>query len=201
MEQPGVVEALSWAVAADLAGRAGPNYRLIEMHPAGGTYDVLRLSGPERGPHVELNRVGSIHYGATAGSLDAGAEIWGRLASGVQSVAALAETIAAELELPGVGCRGVEIYRIIASVLRQSALFRLGWRCLWGYEDSSGMSGCRVRDELFAPYRGDLIVEFDGDRVTGPQSEVENCWFLVDRDGLPLDGTGGAELWEIRLQQ
>jgi len=179
----GATEAASWGLAADLMARVGVAGKLYELHPGDGQYDVLAIAPTGELANVHLNRAGSIQVGEQPNErVVAGFEKWHELGSGESSLGSLADEIAALAGMDADPPSGDEatIYGVIAEVMRLPALHRLGWRCHWGYWDSSGTGGSQPRSELFADYRdhGELSVTWDGDDVSGDQ--VRNYWFIVD---------------------
>lgn len=61
---PGLLEAYSWALAADIARRHPSTVRIFHGRPGGGQSDVLWLRAPDGNTHggdVRLNRDGRIH--------------------------------------------------------------------------------------------------------------------------------------------
>ena len=184
-----ITEAASWILAADLMARIGTGGRLYELHPGDGQYDVLAIAPKGEQPNVHLNRAGSIHVGEHPNTTAlTNFEQWQELGSGESSLGSIADEIAVrtgkDADLPS----GDEatVYGVIAEVMRLSALHRLGWRCRWGYSDSSGQEGSRPRSELFAAYRDQLdsFVSWGGDEVSGDQ--VRNYWFIVDAADAPV---------------
>jgi len=185
----GATEAASWGLAADLMARVGIAGKLCELHPGDGQYDVLAIAPTGELANVHLNRAGSIQVGEQPNErVVAGFEKWHELGSGESSLGSLADEIAALAGMDADPPSGDEatIYGVIAEVMRLSALHRLGWRCHWGYWDSSGTGGSQPRSELFAHYRDqvELSVTWDGDDVSGDQ--VRNYWFIVDDAGAPV---------------
>lgn len=191
-----VVDSMSWQLAAALAVRCGPGYRLREEHPGGGQYDVLALRAQREQPVVLLNRAGSVqvHSADHSELMRTSAKVWDELAMGTQSVEELAGQVAAVLHAEGVAPGPVvraEVLRLVAEVMRMAALFRLGWRCHWAVEDTSGPTdGDAIRTHLAAPY-GNLLDPQLQDAARklrddhAPES-VEGPWFVVGGDDKPI---------------
>ncbi len=59
------IEAASWTLAAEMT-RRHPELTITRYHPGGGQYDCLAIRS-ERGVHIDLNRVGSIHVHSSQG--------------------------------------------------------------------------------------------------------------------------------------
>lgn len=59
------IEAASWTLAAEMT-RRHPELTITRYHPGGGQYDCLAIRA-ERGVHIDLNRVGSIHVHSSQG--------------------------------------------------------------------------------------------------------------------------------------
>jgi hypothetical protein len=185
----GATEAASWILAADLMARVGVAGKLYELHPGDGQYDVLAIAPTGELANVYLNRAGSIQVGEQPNErVVAGYEKWHELCSGESSLGSLADEIAALVGIDADPPSGDEatIYGVIAEVMRLSALHRLGWRCCWGYWDSSGTGGSQPRSELFAPYRDQLEEFVSWHRVEVSGNQVRNYWFIVDAADAPV---------------
>ncbi len=180
-------------MGAQLVARLGDRFRLIEAHPGGGQYDVLLLleesAAAGSGDQVLLNRLGSmfVRRGGGAHEVIADADTWSRVIRGEVGVHETVDQLVAALcrpEVPAQGTARSRIYAVIAATLSRAALFGLGWRCLWGVEDTSGPGQPSDRAYLFEPYIEGLADVWFGEG--GVQGSPQKYWFLIDEQQHPL---------------
>lgn len=209
-----LVEVASWHMAAELV-RRDPVLRLIQTHPAGGTYDCLTLlggTGPEpRNGKLFLNRPGSATVftrfdGRLAPEAEWQLDVWPLMASTSDP----RSTVDRVCDLSGipkppalpVSTRAVVSFRFIARVLQHSLFSRAQWRCVNAYHDSSGTDGSSLNEQLFEnfPTARRAAEERRPDDVLGVAAY--RFWFLtkdqtpllcISSDGL-LWNTGGQRL-------
>lgn len=180
--------AASWLLAAYLLRHLPRGYALSEEHPMDGHYDLLVLRGAPNDPSVLINRAGSIHVRQPDRTrvVVADESVWHRLTIGSVTVSSIGSTAIELMSAPAeVGSvLRASAFDVIAATLRTSALFGLGWHCLWGYRDSSGYDGSGVRHHLFKPYEDQLKVMADNSHDL--DLAARGYWFLVDGAGAPV---------------
>lgn len=141
-----VLEAASWTLAAEMT-RRHPHLTVLRYHPGGGLYDCLAIRS-ERGAHVDLNRVGSIHIHAIEGGGMPNWEPvgWSAYLADPQAFLALLEE---RVRLPHVEASPpttprVLSYRVLAAFARLHVLgtpVEIGMSTI----DTSGMGGGQAR--------------------------------------------------------
>jgi len=65
MENPAIIETLSWRLVTETVRRAPDRLKIYEMHPGGGQYDCLALYTSEGEALAYLNRGGTFTPFAT----------------------------------------------------------------------------------------------------------------------------------------
>ena len=193
------VEAASWALAAEVAAALGSRFTIFQGAPGGGTYDLLSIVSREAlaanarsGPEVRLNRNGSLHAGHNGDTTPLrDAAIWQQLASGEQGVAAVAAEVLNFLGMPEQRSVRVEVlaWRVMASVMAQSALFRSGWTVQAAVADGAGWP-LEVRSNLLSPYASQL----GGDVLRIDVAIARQLWLVLDSRNEPVacvDTRGG----------
>ena len=199
------IEIASWSLASELVRRSPRRLRIVETHPGGGMSDCLTiLSGSWSVSHI--NRVGSLHItrrvdGAPRESLMV--DIWPRFAAD-ESLRTILDEWCRHLGLTipnplPPGSRASLTYRVIAAFLKQSTFGPHTWKCVNGFNDTSGWGGGQ-RDEHFARFpeaEARRRVAVDDDVLQNP---CYRFWFL-EHDNEPticLETNGTAWLADAR---
>lgn len=148
-------EALSWRILTEIVRRKPDDLWIIERHPAGGTYDCLSLvSSNTSTVLVDVNRGGSIHFDMQLNDRESAPMPHDRwLTEAAVTPHTLVQRIANLVaindpkRLPSSTPRAVA-YRVVSEILSLQIGRALPWRCLNGFEDTSGY-GAGPREHLF----------------------------------------------------
>lgn len=136
--------AASWRIAAELCA-SRPSWRVYELHPGGGQYDVLSIREGMSTERVALNREGTIHVFGTGWTGDGS---WDRCLTDEGTVGVVKDILAsfqtsAHKATPA-DRAAVTTYRTIATVLAQRLFDADEWDARSQALDSSGGSGLRT---------------------------------------------------------
>jgi len=190
-----LIETASWRIVSELTRRYPERFRLIETHPADGTYDCLSLHTKDTINifHIaDFNRPGSFHVFHKFGQDHdpehvESFEIWQRMVH-TDDMKEVLDDVARKLGLEPrkvpPSSPEVLVYRFIAAFLSHAVFGREKWECRNGFYDSSGYSGCSVRSEFeqFPGAQERLQVKLDNDFLGQP---AYRFWFLI-KNGKPL---------------
>lgn len=179
-----IYHAASWHIVAELQRRHQRSFRVLEMHPGGGSGDCLSIYGYERG-QVCFNRGGSLHIwerfdgGNPPDELDS--DIWKRLIF-TNDIRAEIDSISRSIGLSipnklGPSSPKTLLYRVIARWIAFGLFQTEDRRCLNGYLDTSGEGG-GVREDLFDLFPAALErlrIQEEGDFLEQP---AYRFWFL-----------------------
>lgn len=186
------VIAQSWWIASELA-RRHPQHVVYEMHPGGGTYDVLALFTLPHAPvdrAIMINRAGTLQVHNVPGVGDRIVGTWSDVL-GTQNAHRVVKQIeaAAQLSLSGTAPKSTKrtlAYRFIACVLNAALNDRHDWDARNESFDSSGLyPGSRNLNNFlkdFPDVRGDLATT---PRI-GLLSEPESHFWGILRDSEPV---------------
>jgi len=179
-----VIEAASWRLVCELFRRYPDRFVLIQTHPGGGVYDCLALLNRDHKEVAGFNRDGSMRVCDPPGEVDPTktySDIWRQVVE-ADDLKTVVDRIAATLRLPRVhhlpkGTPEVIVYRLIADFLAHTVFGRVEWRCLNGFEDTSGVGG-GVRTKWFDrfPLAKDGLRERRKDDVLG--EPAYRFWFI-----------------------
>jgi len=198
-----VIEAASWRLVCELFRRYPDRFVLIQTHPGGGVYDCLALLNRDHKEVAGFNRDGSMRVCDPPGEVDPTktySDIWRQVVE-ADDLKTVVDRIAATLRLPRVhhlpkGTPEVIVYRLIADFLAHTVFGRVEWRCLNGFEDTSGVGG-GVRTKWFDrfPLAKDGLRERRKDDVLG--EPAYRFWFICRDDDPVLCINKAGKAWTL----
>lgn len=186
-----IVIAQSWWIASELV-RRHPELMVYEMHPGGGSYDVLCVATPdqirpeasERIPLAMINRVGSIQ--AHAGDDQVLVASWEQVLASADphwEVRELEAAVGWEQTSKPVTTRRALAYRFFATALNMLSNSSATWDVRREFVDSSGFHGTH----------GGYVAEFPAaieamrtTRALGIWGEPESHFWALLRGGKPV---------------
>lgn len=215
-----VARSVAWWIAAELIRRHPSNLRVIEMHPAAGTYDCVSIfsvkpgHAAERLVHMNVNP--GAHLTPDSWFTGDGSEprfnwlevmLCDDRRSYVVEHLERAEELEPPTQTPSTTASSIGPM-VISAFLQRSVWGPARWNMVNAMFDSSGYSGTKPRTELIEQFDGlgDWIEQPQPDDIDGIGAyriwfgcRVPNAWDKVDSDPEPTTAEFAVDTWTGRL--